>query len=182
MSKIITTTPSSIEYGAEANIMLNAALNEVNLLGAASDLFGRFPSLNTASLRLSWLITGELIYPRSRRPILAHCLEAAIHAGVIAKGSGRSVRCAYLNALLQNACMLLEINICSGRQRWDPLVDDGLATWYPEREFAHVHPYPSREVPLPSPVRFFAGLALRIADHADLSELPLRWGGQENAA
>jgi len=182
MSKVITTVPTSVDHGAEARVMLDAALNDLRLLGPARDLFGRFPSLHTAALRLTWLITTELVYPRSHRPILSHCLEAATHAGLGAKGSGRSVRRAFLNALLTEACMLLEIDVRSRRERWDPLADEGLATWFPARRFAQVNPYPARDVPLPSPVGFFAGLALRIVDPADLSELPLRMGGRECVA
>ena len=162
--------------------MLHEVLQGLHLAGPAQDLFGRFPTLHEASLRLSWLMTQKLLYPLTGRPLLAHCMEDALFAGVNAKGSGRNVRKVFLTTLLRNACKLLEVDVRSRRERWDPLFDDGLATWFPDRSTMHVHPHPPRDIPLQSPERFYRGLALRIVSPSDLADLPLQLGSTECAA
>jgi len=176
MSNIIATAPTTIVAGHSSRLMMDASLAELGLNGPANDLLGSYPSLLAAALRLTWHITAELLSPRTGRPILSHCLEAAVAAGVATKGSGRSVRSAFLIALLNNACMLMEIDVRSERERWDPLQDAPLSEWFPARAHARVDPRPARNVPLRSPVSFFAGIALRIVEPADLRELPMTMG------
>lgn len=182
MSKPMTQLPPPVVYGDTAHAMLETILDGLRLLGPAMDVYGRFPTLYVASLRLTWLITKEPEYPPTERPILAHCLEEAIRAAGVARSNGHDVRHAYLQALLTTACMLLEVDVRSRRERWDPLFDEGLATWYPERGAIHINPHPAREIPLASPANFFTGLALRIVDPADLSEIDLRMNPHEAAA
>src|SRR6185503_3736144 len=107
---IYTCAPTTVLPGEASRLMLDATLRELQLAGPANDLFGRFPSLLMTALRLTWHITAELASPRSGRPILNHCLEAAIAQAAAAKTSGGSVPRAFLQALLVNACMLMEID------------------------------------------------------------------------
>jgi hypothetical protein len=174
--------PPPVDLVDEAVPMLLSTLKALRLLGPALDLFGRFPTLESASLRLTWLVTPFIEYPITGQSVLEHCLVAAVRAGTTARGTGCNVRHAFVQAMLTTACMLMEIEVRSREGRWDPLHDEPMGTWRSSCRGIFISQSTATDRVFRSPADFYTGLAIRLIDAADLTDFPLNMVDEGRAA
>lgn len=176
---IITSAPRLVAGGPLAWEIMETELIRWKLYAPAQEIFEEFPDLRLASMRLSWLITADLVYPITSKTILGHCLNSATRAAVRARENPgeRMIAPAYLVALLQQTSMLLEIQVRNDANRWDPIADAPLAEWRQANPNAQVYDAVDPQETLLSPTRFMAGIALRVVEPLDLAALGLNDAG-----
>lgn len=144
--------------------MLEKTLRRLHMCLLARDVFERYPSLAVASLRFVWLVSPTLVYPYTNRTIADLCLGNAL---VCASQATENTKQAFIDGLLANVSMLLEIRVSHGVQQWDPLVDRPLMTWMQDHPEAVVEPADDHRGILPPLKQFACAIARRILEPVD---------------
>ncbi|UJJ60421.1 hypothetical protein [Rhodanobacter denitrificans] len=160
------TAPRAIAPPEEAAALLDALMSSLRMSEVARDLFERVPTIHEAALRLIWLVPPGVVYPFTRTSLAEYCLRDAVQ---VASGSNGDVAVAlFVSHLVANISRLLELEIGTAEERWNPTTDAPLLEWMDLHGQASVRVLQGSAYELYSPRRFAATIAYRILNPRDM--------------
>ncbi|KZC32576.1 MULTISPECIES: hypothetical protein [unclassified Rhodanobacter] len=158
--------PTAITPPDDARAMLDTLMDALRMTDVANDLFERMPTIHEAALRLVWLVPPGVVYPYTRTSVAEYCLRDAVQAASAMKGDVAVA--VFVSHLVANVSRLLELEIGTDEQRWNPTTDLPLLEWMDRHGQASVRVLQGDAYELYSPRRFAATIAYRVLNPRDM--------------